>query len=64
LDAFVITRPDIVEQPQHPCLDEGYSGEPALEIVVLRGCIPHSKSCGAERTEKKKDLTYKGPPPH
>jgi hypothetical protein len=34
-DAFVVTRPDIFEQPQHLCLDKDYSGEPALETVVL-----------------------------
>jgi transposase len=41
------------EQPQHLCLDKGYSGEPALETVVLRGFIPHIKSRGAEQLEKK-----------
>jgi transposase len=41
LDSFVIERPDIFENPQHRCLDKGYSGEPALETVVLRGFIPH-----------------------
>ena len=30
----------------------GYAGEPALEIVVLRGFIPHIKSRGEEKTEQ------------
>jgi hypothetical protein len=37
LDSIVVQRPDIFERPQHLCLDKGYAGEPALEIVVLRG---------------------------
>jgi transposase len=52
LDSFQVERPDIFETPQHLCLDKGYSGEPALEIVVLRGFIPHIKSRGQERIEK------------
>jgi transposase len=59
LDAFVIPRPDIFEQPQHLYLDKGYSGEPALEAVVLRGFIPHIKSRGEERAEKKNNSAYK-----
>jgi transposase len=51
-DSFQIERPDIVETPQHLCLDKGYSGEPALEIVVLRGFIPHIKSRGQEKIGK------------
>jgi transposase len=54
LDAFVITRPDIFEQPQHLCLDKGYRGEPALETVVLRGFIPISKA--GERNERSKRM--------
>ena len=50
LDSIVVERPDIFERPQHLCLDKGYSGEPALEIVVLRGFIPHIKSREAEKT--------------
>ena len=54
LDAFVIERPDSFEHPQHLCLDKGYAGEPALEAVVLRGFIPHLKSRGEEKEEKKR----------
>jgi transposase len=35
-------------------LDKGYSGEPALEIVVLHGFIPHIKSRGQEKIEKQR----------
>ena len=51
LDSLVIERPGIFEYPQHLCLDKGYAGEPALEIVVLRGFIPHIKSRAEEKTE-------------
>jgi IS5 family transposase len=46
-------RPDIFERPQHLCLDKGYKGEGALEIVVLRGFIPHIRSRGEEKSDKK-----------
>ena len=59
LDSIVIKRPDIFEYPQHLCLDKGYTGEPALEIVVLRGFIPHIKSRGQEKDEKEKDPANK-----
>jgi transposase len=59
LDAIIIERPDIFENPQHLCLDKGYAGEPALEIVVLRGFIPHIKSRGQERLEKESIQGYK-----
>jgi transposase len=52
LDSFQVERPDSFKIPQHLCLDKGYSGEPALAIVVLRGFIPHIKSRGQERREK------------
>jgi len=52
LDSIVIERPDIFERPQHLCLDKGFTGEPALEIVVLRGFIPNIRSRGEEKIEK------------
>jgi hypothetical protein len=58
LDVFVVTRPDIFEQPQHLCLDKGYRGEAALEMVALRGFIPHIKGRGAEKAEKKNNSEY------
>lgn len=59
LDAIHIERPDIFDQPQHLCLDAGYTGEPALEVVVLRGFIPHIKGRGEEQSEKKNNPDFK-----
>ena len=59
LDSIIIERPDIFEKPQHLCLDKGYSGEPALEAVVQRGFIPHIKSRGEEKSDKKQNPTHK-----
>jgi putative transposase len=59
LDSIVIERLDSFEYPQHLCLDAGYTGKPALEIVVLRGFIPHIKGCGQERAEKEREPTHK-----
>ena len=59
LDSIVIERPDIFLYPQHLCLDKGYTGDSALEIVVLRGFIPHIKSRGEEKTELTHNPEYK-----
>jgi putative transposase len=59
LDSIIIDRPDPFEQPQNLCLDKGFSGEPALEAVVLRGFIPHIKSRGEEKRNKEKDPANK-----
>jgi putative transposase len=59
LDSIIIERPDIFAHPQHLCLDKGYSGEPDLEIIVLRGFTPHVKSRGQERTEKVDNPAFK-----
>jgi len=55
LDSIVIERPDIFARPQHLCLDNAYTGEEALEIIVLRGFIPHVRGRKQEETEKAKD---------
>ena len=59
LDSIIIERPDIFERPQRLCLDKGYTGEPALEIVVLRGFNPHITSKGQERAEQTRDPAYR-----
>jgi transposase len=59
LDSIIITRPDPFKYPQNLCLDKGFSGEPALEAVVLRGYIPHIKSRGEEKSAKEQNQTYK-----
>jgi transposase len=59
LDAVIIERPDICCHPQHLCLDKGYTGEPALEAVVVQGFIPHIKGRREERTEKANEPEYR-----
>jgi transposase len=59
VDSLVIERPDIFERPQYLCLDKGYTGEPALEIVVLRGFIPHIKGRSEEKKEQEAGQGYK-----
>ncbi|MDR1286440.1 MAG: transposase, partial [Treponema sp.] len=59
LDAVIIERPDIFSYPQHLCLDKGYTGEPALEVVVLRGFIPKIKGRHEERAEKTHNPGYR-----
>jgi transposase len=59
LDAIIIERPDIFEYPQHLCRDKGHTDEPAREVIVLRGFIPHIKSRHEERTEKTNTGGYK-----
>ena len=59
LDSLIIARPDPFVHPQNLCLDKGFSGEPALEAVVLRGYIPHIKSRGEEKSSKEQNPTYK-----
>lgn len=59
LDSIIIERPDIFKNPQHLCLDNGYSGEPAMEIIVLRGFIPHVKGRGQEKSEKLVNPNFK-----
>jgi len=59
LDSIVIERPDIFKRPQHLCLDNGYTGEPALEIIILRGFIPHIRGRRQEETERTKEPNKK-----
>jgi len=59
LDSIVIERPDPFEHPQNLCLDKGFSGEPALETVVLKGFIPHIKSRGEEKSSNEQNPAYK-----
>lgn len=59
LNSIIIERPDIFKYPQHLCLDKGYAGEPALEIILLRGFIPHIKSRGEENFEKSMNPNFK-----
>ena len=57
LDEIIIARPENIEQ--HLCADKGYSGEPALQSIIIRGYIPHIKLRGEEIQEKKTIPGYK-----
>ncbi len=59
LNSIIIERPDFLKYAQNLCLDKGYTGEPALEVVVLRGFIPHIKSRGQEKMEKENNPKFK-----
>ena len=51
LEEIIIERPDQIEQ--HLCADKAYDGEPAMQVIVCHGYIPHVKSRGQEVQEKK-----------
>lgn len=57
IDEIVIMRPEDIEQ--HLCVDKGYSGKPAYKAITDRNYIPHVKTRGEEKQEKKTDPTYK-----
>ena len=55
LDFSVIDRPIAAENnPQNLCLDAGYTGDPALNEVLMRDYIPHIRSRGEEAAAKRK----------
>lgn len=56
LDEVIIARPKDTEQ--NLCADKGYSGQPALQIIVSNGYIPHVKTRGEEIQEKKSNPTW------
>jgi transposase len=52
LRTIVIERPEWTGVPkEHLCLDAGYYGEAALEVIVLRGYIPHVVPRGVEKQQ-------------
>jgi putative transposase len=57
LDEIIIERPEDIEQ--HLCADKGYSGNPALNVMMERKYIPHVKQRGEEIQEKKTIPGYK-----
>ncbi len=53
LDGIVMARPEpSEEQPQHLCLDAGYTGAPALQEVENHRYLPHIRSRGQEKEDK------------
>ena len=56
LDAIVVKRPRPPKRrSKHLCADAGYTGTPALAIIVKHGYIPHVKGRGQEANELKRD---------
>ena len=53
LDAIVVTRPPVEDDaPQHLCADAGYTGLPALTVIMDHEYTPHVRSRGEEKREK------------
>jgi len=57
LEEIVIDRPTDIQQ--NLCADKAYDGKPALETIVAHGYIPHVKTRGDERQEKKRNPAWK-----
>lgn len=57
LEEIVIERPEDVEQ--HLCADKAYDGQPALQVIVSKGYIPHVKTRGQEVEQKKANPDWK-----
>ena len=57
LEEIVIERPEDIEQ--HLCADKAYDGQPALQVIVSRGYIPHVKSRGQEIEHRKSHPGWK-----
>jgi transposase len=52
LDGVVVDRPAWCGVPwENLCADKGYFGEPALEVIVLRGYRPHVVARGEEKKQ-------------
>jgi len=57
LEEIIIERPKDIDQ--HLCADKGYTGQPALQVIVSKGYIPHVKTRGEEMQEKRNNLGWK-----
>ena len=57
LEEIVIARPEGIEQ--HLCADKGFDGEPASQIIISNGYLPHLKKRGEVSQEKKANSHYK-----
>lgn len=55
LDAIPIERPEpTLQEPQHLCLDKGYTGQPVDRQVRERGYTPHVPSKANQRPKPKR----------
>jgi putative transposase len=60
LDAVVGARPEpTAEAPQHLCLDQGYDYDACRQEAEGPGYLPHSRSRGEERQEKRARPGYR-----
>jgi transposase len=62
LDSIVVGRPPFdykAGAQENLCLDNGYCGEPCLDVAVLHGYIPHVVPRGEERKSKREIPGYK-----
>jgi putative transposase len=60
LDAVVVVRPEPTEEaPQHLCLDKGYDYDACRQEAEGQGYIPHIRSRGEERQEKRERPGYR-----
>lgn len=57
LDEIIIDRPREIEQ--NLCADKAYDGQPALQVIVSKGYIPHVKRRGEEIQEKRNNPNWK-----
>lgn len=57
LDEIIIDRPKDIEQ--NLCADKAYDGQPALQVIVSKGYIPHVKRRGEEIQEKRNNPEWK-----
>lgn len=57
LEEIIIERPKDIDQ--HLCADKGYTGQPALQVIVSKGYIPHVKTRGEEIQEKRNNPGWK-----
>jgi len=57
LEEIIIERPVDIEQ--NLCADKAYSGQPALDVIISKGYVPHVKKRGEEIHEKKDNPNWK-----
>lgn len=57
LEEIIIEKPNDIKQ--NLCTDKAYSGQPAIDIILSKGYIPHVKKRGEEILEKKNNPNWK-----
>lgn len=57
LEEIIIEKPNDIKQ--NLCADKAYSGQPAIDIIISKGYIPHVKKRGEEIQEKKNNPNWK-----